>query len=177
MGSIAQIYPQFQDHLAAIAAFSNAAADATQLSGQRMWMLPPVSAQDTYYPGTWDGDPWSWVSMIYAWNRAEINDDYSTIIGDPAQEVGSGEAMVVKLQMDYIATMERAFRTRHASSVRCRIHAAARRIGHGSATGPLQGTIVTWLTRIWEAANNNPYGTQNPATQDEADDEEDDEED
>lgn len=153
---IAKLYPQFQAHINALCAASASQFAATTLTGQRQWQLPPTCVTDAIRGSScWDGDPWSWVYMMNVWTRDEMNANYMSVINKKGR---SGEAMVIKLQMDYLATMERAFRTRHSSSVRSRIHAAARRNGHGSSAGPLKGTMIGWLSRLLTAAFDDPLG-------------------
>ena len=67
--------------------------------------------------------------------------------------------MVTKIQIDYIASLERAFRTRQASSVRCKIHASARRRGHAASGGlydSASGGLAVWLQRMLDAAHDDP---------------------
>ncbi len=115
---------------------------------QRRWYIPPG----------WAGDVLNIPGLNAAYDRSAINNLYIQVVS--TNPLGrQGEAMVLKLQLDYIAALERGFRTRQASSVRCRIHAAARRNGHSAAlydTG--SGTLVIWLNQLLSAAHSDPEG-------------------
>lgn len=68
-----------------------------------------------------------------AWDRNEINRIYSEDVvdksGDKAGSFGDAQAMM--WQADFMAVEERAFRTRHASLIRCASLAHGRLDGHG----------------------------------------------
>ena len=67
------------------------------------------------------------------WDRNELNTTYSEkIVGQAGDQAGSfGDAMATKWQIDFMAVEERAFRTRHASMIRCASLAHGRLDGHG----------------------------------------------
>jgi hypothetical protein len=67
------------------------------------------------------------------WDRNNINQKYSQeIVGQFRDQAGSmGDAMAMKWQADFMAVEERAFRTRHASMIRCASLAHGRLDGHG----------------------------------------------
>src|SRR5688572_22144045 len=116
---VTQLDPAFLDHLAKLQDISGANADAVCAGTQRKWLLPPTSA--------WSGDPMDIPGMNHAFDRTALNNLYIAVVSDTQQRGRQGEAGILKIQVDYIAALERAFRTRQASSVRCKIHAAARR--------------------------------------------------
>jgi hypothetical protein len=151
---VTTVDPKFAGHMAANQSTSHAAALAAFQSAQRQWMYPPLSG--------WSGDPQDIVGMNQAFDRTNLNNLYYSIINDltvntPSTHSGTiGESMAVKLQIDYIAIMERAFRTRYCSSVRARLHSAARRTGHGDSTYGLFATgagITNWLAQLIFAAH------------------------
>lgn len=67
------------------------------------------------------------------WDRNNINQLYSEeIVGQAGDKSGSfGDAQAMKWQADFMAVEERAFRTRHASFIRCASLAHGRLNGHG----------------------------------------------
>jgi hypothetical protein len=67
------------------------------------------------------------------WERNNLNRTYSDdIVGNAGDGAGSfGDAMATKWQIDFMAVEERAFRTRHASMIRCASLAHGRLDGHG----------------------------------------------
>jgi hypothetical protein len=89
----------------------------------RKWHVPPEF-----------NDPLDVPSLhVPAWERNNINQLYSEeIVGKWGDDAGShGDAQAMKWQADYMAAEERAFRTRHASMIRCAAHAHGRLDGHG----------------------------------------------
>lgn len=70
---------------------------------------------------------------VPAWERNPINKRYSEeIVGKWGDDAGShGDAHAMKWQADYMTMEERAFRTRHASMIRCASFAHGRLDGHG----------------------------------------------
>jgi len=83
------------------------------------------------------GDPLDVPSLHNpAWERNAINQLYSeTILAGPGKEGGTcGDLIGMKWQADFMAVEERAFRTRHASFVRCASLAHGRLDGHGKAS-------------------------------------------
>ena len=137
---------EFVPHMNALEETSAAAAEATLLTGQRKWMYPSLNG--------WSGDPQDISGMNNAFDRTNLNNTYIQILNDQNEQGFIGEAMAVKIQIDYIAALERSFRTRHCSSVRAKIHAAARRQGQGNHNfGLFNVNIQTWLLRLIEAAH------------------------
>jgi hypothetical protein len=67
------------------------------------------------------------------WDRNNINQLYAEqIVGQAGDASGtSGDAQAMKWQADFMAAEERAFRTRHASLVRCASFMHGRLDGHG----------------------------------------------
>ena len=83
----------------------------------------------------WDGNLFNITSDVF--DRSENTADVETAIKDVTAPGVSGDLTVSCLQGDYLASMERAFRLRHSTSIRRQLHAAARRKGHGDETGVL----------------------------------------
>lgn len=149
MPIINSLDPEFTDQLEKLEENSEAIADSTRLEDQRTWYLPPID--------TWNGDLYDLTGMTDSFKRTDLNSDYETLIGDTSELATVGESMVVKLQADYVASIERSFRTRHTSYVRSKIHASSRRRGHGDSNGLYSGYIALWLERMLAAAHDNPY--------------------
>lgn len=101
-------------------------------SGARPWMIPPgLQGRDLLHvPSLHNPD----------WNREEINANYDEVVASAADPGTVGDAIALKVQIDYMAMEERAFRLRHASIVRCQVHALGRRSAHGLNNG-LFGSI------------------------------------
>lgn len=80
-------------------------------------------------------DPLDVPSLDKAWARNSINQEYDKLVGKQADASGSvGGAAAMKMQADFLAVEERAFRTRHASFVRCAAMAHGRLDGHGKTS-------------------------------------------
>lgn len=138
---VPELNEDFVNHMQVLQDTAEANGAATCLDGQRKWYYPPLNG--------WSGNVTDITGMNDAFARDDLGTQYQAV--NTAASGGTiGESMVVKLQNDYIAAAERAFRTRHASSVRCRIHAASRRKGHGNSLGifSTNGNIQGWLNNI-----------------------------
>ena len=108
---------------------------------QRVWMAP----------SDWDGDPFNIPGMHEpSFDRTPINEDYEQVAVDTEQHVG--RAGCLKIQLDAVAQMERAFRYRHASGIRCVLHAAARHGGHGNAKGVF-GAVANYAQDLLHAGD------------------------
>lgn len=64
-----------------------------------------------------------------SFDRSEMNANYVTCLADGKNPGTCGDTISLTMQVDYNAAEERAFRSRHASPVRCMAHAAARTRG------------------------------------------------
>ena len=95
----------------------------------REWMLGKFGTSG------WNGNPSELTQMKKAFDRAEIVDTFNRIM-DKKDPGNTSDKIAMKFQGDYLASMERAFRTRHAGTVRSEIFAAGRRgyIGSGNLT-------------------------------------------
>ena len=74
-------------------------------------------------------------SISTGFDRKQLNQLFASLIEDGNSPGTAGDAVGVKIQIDYVGALERAFRARHASPLRCLAHAAARREGHGHSAG------------------------------------------
>jgi hypothetical protein len=93
----------------------------------RIWMLGPyavngVSNNKPYWTGNTD----DLVGMSLAFDKSEVVSTFNSImdVNDPGT---ASDKIAMRFQNDYLAAMERAFRTRHAGSVRSEMFSAARR--------------------------------------------------
>jgi hypothetical protein len=87
-------------------------------------------------PRDFTGDPLNIPNLgLPAYNRDEINTNYEECINDPENAGTNGDVIALKLQIDYMAAQENAYRHVRASLPRCMAHAMARRFGQGN--GPL----------------------------------------
>lgn len=103
-------------------------------SSQRKWQIPS--------PGDWDLNLFDIGGISSAYDRVTANNVYIRALTKgpqvgaldlaPEGEGRVSDCIAMKTQIDHLAVQERAFRLRHASSIRCKIHAATRRRGHST---------------------------------------------
>ena len=70
-----------------------------------------------------------------AFDRQELNDQYEAAMKSPNGAGTNGDVVALKLQIDYNACEERAFRTRHMTLCRAMAH------GHGRRRGQAKGSL------------------------------------
>ena len=107
-----------------------------------------LTRQQQIDKGDWSGDLNDLEGMSAAFSREEHTEDVTNAISDPANSGVVGDLMVSSLQGDYLAAQERAFRSRHLSPVRRRLHAAARRAGHGDDRGLFKRGVLGFIESI-----------------------------
>lgn len=123
-----RIHDVFRDRLADLTTTCQAQAEAVRAGSDRPWYTPEGITSTLDVPG-----------IQTAFERDEIGLNYGRVIGDAADPGTVGDAVSLTIQSDRVACLERAYRARHASVVRCLALAAARRGGHGKPSGPLLG--------------------------------------
>jgi hypothetical protein len=84
------------------------------------------------------------------WNRNEINQIYSQeVVAAPGENGCSGGTVAMKLQCDFLAAEERAWRLRHVNLVRAQAAAHGRLKGHGtpevSIFDKLLEAVESWI--------------------------------
>lgn len=136
----ASVHKVFSERLADMMSQSQQVSQAESTTNtQRIWMVPE----------DWSGDVFDIAGMHQpSFDRAEINGEYETVCGGNGNV---GDAGSLKVQIDVVSGMERAFRFRHASHIRCVQHAAARHAGHGNGQGVF-GAIRNYAQDLIKAA-------------------------
>ena len=118
--------PQFENRIKDLEQKAKSMAEQFRsFNSYRPWHTP----KDT-------GDPLDVPALHQpAWERNDINQLYSETISEGADsESGTcGDLIAMTWQADFMATEERAFRTRHASYARCASLMHGRMKGHGTA--------------------------------------------
>jgi hypothetical protein len=142
--SKAQIRDRFRLQLVALASGADSAYQAATLQGQRRWMSPDL--------GEWSGDLNDLAGLSKAFDRSEIAQDAKDAVRDAKEPGVVGDMMVSQLQGDYLACQERAYRCRHLTPLRARMHAAGRLKGHGHDAGLFNQTVMNYLTGILRAS-------------------------
>lgn len=131
--SLGQMQPIFVKTVTELAADSKTCGQASQGTGTPVWELPPLNG--------WSGDPLDIPGTVKAFDRSDANNNYAQLLADGSNPGTTGDAIALKTQIDYVGCMERAFRARHATPVRCLAHNSARRVGHGHPAGVLMQVI------------------------------------
>lgn len=108
---------------------------------QRIWRIPIG----------WDGDPLDIPAFQPPFDRALINVDYQLCYTNP--DGREADVMAAKLQGDHVSAQERAFRYRHASHIRCGMHAANRRAGHGAPDDGIFARMVDHVLDVIVSRN------------------------
>lgn len=81
-------------------------------------------------------------------DRAEYTEKFEKVTKE-ANAVGTvGDLFIIQNEGEFLATLERAFRARHHTSVRSRIHALARLAGHGHDLGPIKGGWLHYVHNL-----------------------------
>jgi hypothetical protein len=121
--SVVVLYDRFVTQLAALQAYDIAIGAANvEFGNQRQWMVPDLGSGSFTIPG-----------FAGAFDRSEPATGYGESF--TSENGSAGDAMAAKLQSDYLAAQERAYRSRKNSKIRCGFHAATRRTAHGAAAG------------------------------------------
>jgi hypothetical protein len=123
--------PLFTQRIRELADQSKALGASYRDGDARTWQVPEEVKNTLDIPG-----------ITEAFARGDMNDMYEKCIADATNPGTVGDVVSMKTQIDYIANMERGFRARHATPIRCLVHAAARRIGHGHPQGVLIGGVL-----------------------------------
>jgi hypothetical protein len=121
----AEIYDSFDSLINNLVEQAANNGDANRGLVQRKWRIPPE----------WDSSPTDIEGLGEPFDRSDINADYPTFFSGDGT---AGDCASAKLQLDHVAHQERAFRLRHATSVRCCMHAASRRVGQSRDGGSFQ---------------------------------------
>ena len=96
--------------------------------------MPELSTDD----GSWLGDLFDIEGMSDPFNRDEANEMFVEATKDGENSGVTGDLGSTTLQVDYLACMERAFRSRHTMRrPRTMAHMTGRRKGHGNERGVL----------------------------------------
>lgn len=141
MASKGQVHDRFTAQVQKLAAEAGLLHKGVTSGEGREWQLGDLNG--------WSGDVTDIPGMSRPFDRKAIGQNFADVYqGTPGT---TGDAATLRLQNDYLAAMERAFRTRHASSVRLTIMAAGRRKGHADAQGPLLDGVIRYAQDLLKA--------------------------
>lgn len=122
-----KVHPVFTKRIRELKEDAKEQADTFTSGGSRPYTRPAIldNRDLLHVPGLHDD----------AWDRNPININYDEVTQTAAEPGTAGDAASLKLQAGHNATEERAFRSRHASLVRCMVHMHGRLQGHGRSPG------------------------------------------
>jgi len=132
--SKAALRENFVQHISKLVDFQNQRHESALNQGPSTFYEPPDS--------DWDGDLFDLQGMSKAFDRTPQQEDFQTAASEGGVQ---GDYILTILQGDMLAVLERAYRARHHTSVRSRLHAAARQRGHGFPTGVLSQGLQGYL--------------------------------
>lgn len=118
----ATVHEVFRKRLQELRENAVKAHNALQGKNQRSWEVPKDMTTSLFN-----------IAQLHqpAFDRQAINDEYSKIMKSPDDAGTVGDVIALKLQVDYNACEERAFRARHNSICRAMCLGHGRRVGHG----------------------------------------------
>ena len=134
------IHPAFRENAEQLAADADNLSKASLGQAQRQWQVAPLRG--------WSGDPLDVAGVSVKFDRKAIHENYTGCLSDPDKAGTVADTQALTLQNDWVAMQERAFRTRHATSVRSAIHAAARRSGHAHPQGVVMAGLVKYIQDV-----------------------------
>lgn len=130
--SRAQVDPTFVDLLSAMRSQAAHSLNAATSGGAPKWFIPGefvdrlLDPTTLAGPGLDDGGKFS---------RKAVNEQYESMVASYDSAGTTGDLISLKMQNDYMAMMERAWRIRHATPLRSHALSIAR--DFGQAKGPL----------------------------------------
>ena len=137
----AQVHDVFVNRLKDLRENAVAMQNAIQGKRQRVWQVP------SDYTGSLLDVP-----KLHepSFDRTPINTQYQEATNDPSNAGTGGDIVGLKLQLDYNAAEERAFRARHMTLVRAFCVGHGRRLGQGHGNvfdrkNGIEGMIAAYL--------------------------------
>lgn len=104
------------------------------------------------YKTSWDGNPFDIEGLAEEFSRQQHAQEFnSALTGSNSGTLG--DLAVSTIQGDFLAQMERAYRSRLRSSVRNKIHAAGRRLVQGSENGVVALGIKNYIDLLIKAGS------------------------
>lgn len=125
-----QVHDVFNGTINDLQSQAAAQAKAARGTGLRPWNVPKGSPDVLDVPGT-----------TTPFDRSKLDQNFATFIADGQDPGTIGDVISVKVQGDYVAMAERAYRARHCTPVRLLGFMAARRAGHGNDRGVFKGGV------------------------------------
>lgn len=136
--AVSRIVSNYTALLNALAQYAASQEKAAKLG------LPPKY----FAPSGWNGDVFDIPALGLSFSRRELYGLFRTAVSSADAGGTVGDLETIVLQGDFLAAAERAFRARHASSVRDKMHAAGRHRGQGDPRGVLTSGLNNFLKSL-----------------------------
>lgn len=120
-------------------------------TGHPDFFIPDVSAAATN-TSAWTGDTLD-IDSLNSFSREELATQFRNAVKDANNPGAVGDMITTILQGDFLAQMERAFRLRHSTAVRLRMHSAGRHRGHGHVNGVFRQGLTNYLKQLLKLAS------------------------
>lgn len=144
------------DQIEALAKLAGIMEKALRNTGHAEFFVPPFTGElPPSFGGAgtpWEGDTLD-IDRINAFNRQELEAQFRLAVADPAEAGVVGDLIAILVQGDFLGQLERAYRARHMTSVRSKVHAAARQRGHGNVNGPLLLGMTNYIKQLLKLAS------------------------
>ena len=134
----AQLRQGWLDQQKRLVDYTRADWKAMKLEDHWMW----------YQPKGWSGDLFDLVGMHEPFKRDDMEQDFESVMKSGDGPGCAGDLMLIQLQGDWLASLERAFRERHKTWPRMMVQANCRRYGHQHEKGLLEVGMKDYLTFI-----------------------------
>jgi hypothetical protein len=131
----------FAAKLEDLAASAVNAGDAALNEDLRQWIFADDDA--------WDGDPLDVADISNLFDRSNLGEMYSEAF--TSDDGSAGDAEAAKIQSDYLASMERAFRLRHRTPISRAMNAASRKYGQGDDSVGLFARTSSYIEDVLAA--------------------------
>lgn len=133
------VSPIFYNNILGLSVHAASVGNSTLQLQQRGWYVPNATL--------WSGNPHDVTGMKAAFDRDALNSNHTFAINTAGTDGGGrlSDCRGIKLQVDYMACMERAYRSSVASGIRCALHAAGRKIAHAKDGGIYTGGIIKYV--------------------------------
>jgi len=132
--SKAAVRENFLQHLQQLVDYQQARYEASVQGNGSDFYAPPAS--------DWSGDLHDQEGLAKAFDRTPQYEDFQYAATASGVQ---GDFELTILQGDWIAMLERAYRSRHRTAIRSRLHAAARHRGHAHPAGVLPRGLQGYL--------------------------------
>lgn len=114
--------------------------------------LQTAGAAQWFQPTGWDGNVHNIANLGAGMDREELYTMFRAAM-NPGNTGTAGDLGAILVQGDNLAAAERAFRQRHAGSIRTKMHAAARHRGHAADAGVPNNGQANYLKQLVRLAS------------------------